>query len=412
MQIQGSRKGIVFLLLIISASAGLAGDWPQWRGPQRDGHSSDKGLLTQWPSNGLTLVWKTNGIGAGYSSVSVADGRIYTLGDGTDSSFVHALDVSGNHVWTCKLGRIGGGGGYPGPRCTPTVDGNMVYAMGQYGDLVCVEAKSGKEVWRKNMRKDFAGQGGGWGYTESPLVDADQVVCTPGGREGTLVALNKKTGETIWRSTDWKDNAEYSSVIVVEIGGIRQYIQLTGASVGGVAAKDGKLLWRGDRKGRTATIPTPIYHDNHVYVASGYGVGCNLFKVTPGAEFSVEQVYANNVMVNHHGGVILEGDYLYGYSDGKGWVCQEFKTGKMVWSDKRLGKGSITYADGHFYLREEGGRGTVALIEASPEGYKEHGRFAQPDRSDKNSWPHPVIANGKLYLRDQDLLLCYNLRQN
>jgi outer membrane protein assembly factor BamB len=333
------------------------------------------------------------------------------MGDGEDSSSVHALDLTGKHVWMAKLGKIGGGGGYPGPRCTPTVDGAMVYAMGQYGDLICIEAETGKEIWRKNMRKDFTGQGGGWGYTESPLVDGDQLLCTPGGREGMMVALNKKTGEVVWRCKDWKDNAEYSSMIVEEIGGVRQYIQLTGNSVAGVAAKDGKLLWRADRRGRTATIPTPVYHDNHVYVASGYGVGCNLFKITPGSEFTAEQVYANNVMVNHHGGVILHGDYLYGYSDGKGWVCQEFKTGKMVWSEKKLGKGSITYADGHFYLRDEGSRGTVVLIEASPEAYKEKGRFAQPDRSEKNSWPHPVVAGGKLYLRDQDVLLCYDLKK-
>jgi len=403
------------LLCLIGASASFgaagAGDWPQFRGPNRDGHSGDKGLLDQWPSGGPRLVWKTNGLGGGYSSVSVANGRIYTMGDGADSSSVHALDLSGKHVWMAKLGKIGGGGGYPGPRCTPTVDGGMVYAMGQFGDLICVEAETGKEVWRKNMRKDFAGQGGGWGYTESPLIDGDRLLCTPGGRDGTMAALNKKTGEVIWRSTDWKDEAQYSSIIVEEIGGARQYIQLTGNSAAGVAAKDGKLLWRADRKGRTATIPTPIYHDNHVYVTSGYGVGCNLFKVTPGSEFSAEQVYANNVMVNHHGGVILHGDYLYGYSDGKGWVCQEFKTGKMVWSDKKLGKGSITYADGHFYLRDEGSQGTVALIEASPEAYKEKGRFPQPDRSEKNSWPHPVVTGGKLYLRDQDLLFCYDVKK-
>src|SRR4051812_2987839 len=290
MRIHNGLKGMVLLCLIgASASFGAAGvgDWPQFRGPNRDGHSGDKGLLDQWPSGGPRLVWKTNGLGGGYSSVSVANGRIYTMGDGADSSSVHALDLSGKHVWMAKLGKIGGGGGYPGPRCTPTVDGGMVYAMGQFGDLICVEAESGKEVWRKNMRKDFAGQGGGWGYTESPLIDGDRLLCTPGGRDGTMAALNKKTGEVIWRSTDWKDEAQYSSIIVEEIGGARQYIQLTGNSAAGVAAKDGKLLWRADRKGRTATIPTPIYHDNHVYVTSGYGVGCNLFKVTPGPEFSV-----------------------------------------------------------------------------------------------------------------------------
>lgn len=403
--------GAVFTFLSVLAVLG-AGEWPQWRGPNRDGHSADMGLLQEWPSGGPRLLWKTNGIGRGYSSVAVAGGKIFTLGDGPESGFVHALDLTGKGIWTAKLGRIGGGGGYPGPRCTPAVDGGMVYALGQHGDLVCVDANTGKEIWRKNLQKDFAGKVGGWGYSESPLVDGERLLCTPGGTNGAMVALNKKTGETMWRAKEYKDRAEYSSIIVKEIGGARQYIQLTGASVAGIRADDGKLLWRAERKGKTANVPTPIFKDNHVYVSTGYGIGCNLFKVTPGSEFQVEQVYANTVMVNHHGGLILVGEHLYGYSDGKGWVCQDFKTGEMVWSDKRLGKGSVAYADGRLYLRQEGGPGTVVLINASPEGYTERGRFAQPDRSDKNSWPHPVIAGGKLYLRDQDMLLCYDVAKN
>ena len=367
--------------------------------------------MAQWPSAGPSLVWKTNGIGGGFSSVAVVDGKIFTLGDGTNSSFLHALDLNGKPLWMAKVGAVGGGGGYPGPRCTPAVDGGMVYGLGQFGDLVCVEAGTGKEVWRKNMRKDFNGRVGGWGYSESPLVDGDRVICTPGGNGGAMVALNKRTGETIWRCDEFKDNAEYSSAIVAEIGGVRQYIQFTGASVAGVDAKEGKLLWRAPRRGQTATIPTPIFHDNYVYVASGYGVGCNLFKVTPGNAFTVEGVYTNKVMVNHHGGVILVGEHLYGYSDGKGWVCQNFKTGEMVWNERtKLGKGSVTFADGHLYLRSED-NGNVVLIEASPVGFQEKGRLRQPDRSSARAWAHPVIAGGRLYLRDQDLLLCYDVKQ-
>src|SRR6266850_1827584 len=400
----------ILILISVAAPVVSAGDWPQWRGPKRDGHSADSGLLTQWPAGGPPLLWKTNGIGRGYSSVAVANGKIFTLGDGPASSFVYALDLKGAPLWMAKLGRVGGGGGYAGPRCTPAVSDGMVYGLGQFGDLLCVEADTGKELWRKNLRKDFSGEVGGWGYSESPLVDGEKVLCTAGGMNGAIVALDKKTGELIWRCKEFTDRAEYSSIIVEEVGGVRQYIQLTGGSVAGIGAKDGKLLWRARRRGQTATIPTPIYNDNHVYVSSGYGVGCNLFKIAPGSEFSVEPVYNNTVMVNHHGGVILVGEHLYGYSDGKGWVCQEFKTGQMVWSDKKLDKGSISYADGHFYLRSEGGRGTVVLIEASPTAYKEKGRFNQPDRSGQNSWPHPVIAGGKLYLRDQDLLLCYDVQ--
>ena len=406
MRFQFQLALVSFLVLNLSAA-----DWPQWRGPKRDGHSPETGLLQEWPAGGPPRVWKTNGLGAGYSSVAVANGRIFTMGDRGDSSFIHAFDLKGKPLWSAKVGKPGGGGGYDGPRGTPTVDGEFVYAPGQHGDLVCVAAATGNEVWRKSLTKEFGGQAGGWSYSESPLIDGEQLICTPGGQQGTLLALDKKTGAKTWQASQWKDSAEYVSPIVAESAGTRQYIQLTGNSVGGVAADSGKVLWRASRKGATATIPDPIFHQDHVYVTSGYGVGCNLFKITStGASFKVDEVYKNKVMVNHHGGVVLLGDHLYGYSDSKGWVCQNFKTGEMVWSDKKLGKGSIAYADGRFYLRSEGSKGTVALIEATPDAYRERGRFDQPDRSGKESWPHPVIAGGRLYLRDQDVLLCYDIK--
>ncbi len=405
---------ILASLTLISVTIAAGADWPQWRGPHRDGRCTETGLLKQWPAEGPPLAWKAHGLGDGYSGVSVVGDRIYTMGDLGDGSYLLALNLAdGKIVWSTRLGRPGGGGGYPGPRCTPTVDGELIYALNQHGDLICAEAVTGKERWNRSLSKDFHGKMmSGWGYAESPLVDGQQVVCTPGGREGTIVALNKKTGELIWRSKEFTDNAAYSSLILEEIGGVRQYLQLTDASVAAVAADDGRLLWRADRRGRTAVITTPIFHDNLVFVTSAYGVGCNLFKVTASSPFEAEQVYANKNMANHHGGVILLDGHLYGYSDGKGWVCMDFKTGEIVWNDKSLGKGSILYADGHFYLRSEAStRGTLVLIEATPDGYREHGRFDQPDRSGKNTWPHPVIADGKLFIRDQDLLLCYDVKQ-
>ena len=387
-----------------------AADWPQWRGPHRDGSSTETGLLKQWPADGPKLLWKASGLGAGFATVAVVGDRIFTAGDLGESSFVIALNrADGSLLWKAALGKPGGGP--PGPRGSPTVSGDLVYELGQQGDLVCLEAATGKELWRKQLRNDFGGKCGGWQYSESVLVDGDRVICTPGGDKGTLLALDKKTGALLWRTTDWKDSAEYSSPIVETIGGVRQYLQLTGQSVAGVAVESGKVLWRAQRPGRTATVPTPIYHDNQVYVASGYGVGCNLFKITAkDGEFSTAEGYANKHMVNHHGGVILLGDHLYGFSDGKGWVCQDFKTGQVAWSNNGVGKGAIAYADGHFYCRSEGGKGTVALIEATPEAYKETGRFDQPDRSKSQSWPHPVVIGGRLYLRDQGLLLCYDVR--
>jgi outer membrane protein assembly factor BamB len=391
-----------------------AADWPQWRGPNRDGISLETGLLRQWPKGGPPLAWKATGLGEGFASVAVVGGRIFTMGQDETSSFIHALDErTGKLLWSAKVGRKGAPGGYPGPRCTPTVDGELVVALGQYGDLVGVEAASGQELWRKNLLKDFGGQMmSDWGYSESPLVDGERVVCTPGGSKGTLLALNKKTGAVLWQTKDFTDNAAYSSVVAVKIAGRPQYVQLTDASVASVAPADGKVLWRAPRRGSTAVIPTPIVHEDHVYVTSGYGVGCHLFKVsTTSPDFKAEQLWANKVMVNHHGGVVRVGEHLYGYSDGKGWTCQEFKTGKAVWQDKeKLGKGAVAFADGQLYLRAESGAGTVVLLEATTAGWKEQGRFDQPDRSGASSWPHPAIANGKLYLRDQDVLLCYDVK--
>ncbi|HTL17828.1 MAG TPA: PQQ-binding-like beta-propeller repeat protein, partial [Patescibacteria group bacterium] len=380
-----------------------------------DNISTETGLLKDWPEGGPKLLWEVKDLGHGYGSVSVFGDRIFTSGDKESESFVEARNLTdGKPTWSAKLAKAGevGQPAFEGPRATPTTDGELVFAVSQWGDLVCYQADSGKEVWRKDYTKDFGGSAPFWGYSESPLIDGDKVVVTPGGGQGTVVALNKKTGAVVWQSKELTDPAHYSSLIVEDIGGVRQYIVLTPANVAGISAADGKLLWKASRKGNVAVIPTPVFSDNFVYVTSGYGVGCNLFKVTPDSgKFSAEQVYANKVMVNHHGGVIKVGDFVYGYSEGKGWTCQDFKSGSAKWQEKeKLGKGSLVYADGHFILRQEDRKGSVALIEASPDGYKEHGHFDQPDRSNKNSWPHPVVAGGRLYLRDQDVLLCYDLQ--
>jgi outer membrane protein assembly factor BamB len=405
---------LVFLTTLISPAGFAAStDWPQWRGPHRDGLSPDTGLLAEWPSDGPPLAWKATGIGRGFSSVSISGSKIFTMGDGPERSLIFALDLNGKVLWSAKVGRPVGGGGHPGTRCTPTVDGDLVFGLGQFGDLVCVEAATGKERWRKNLNQDFGGKMmSGWGNSESPLIDGDKLLCTPGGSEGTVIALNKKTGDVIWQSKEFKDSAAYSSIITAEIGGVRQYLQLTGGSVAGLAVEDGHLLWRAPRQGSTAVVPTPIYHDNYVYVTSGYGVGCNLFKISKsGTEFSTEQVYASKDMQNHHGGVVLVGEHVYGHSDSRGWTCQELKSGNVVWAERqKLGKGSIAYADGHLYLRAEN-QGTVVLIEATTKGFIEKGRFQPPDRSQRDIWAHPVVFGGKLYLRDQDVLLCYDVKK-
>ena len=407
--------GAILVLGLAANGVAFASDWPEWRGPNHNDTCAETGLLKDWPTGGPRLVWKVTELGDGYSGVTVVGNRLYTAGDKDESSFVLALNAAdGKVVWSSRLGKAGpvGNPKFEGPRSTPTVAGDLVFALNQWGEMVCLQAADGKEVWRKDFIKDFGGSCPAWGFAESPTVDGDKVIVTPGGAEGAMVALNQKTGAIVWRSKGFTDPPHYSSLTVAEFGGVRQYIQLTAASVVGVAAADGKVLWCAARPGRTAVIPSPIYSDGYAYVSSSYGVGCNLFKLTAsGGNFTAEQVYANKIMSNKHGGVIKLGDYLYGHTEGKGWTCQDFKTGEAKWVEReKLGMGSIAYADGRLYLREEGGKGAVVLLEPSPEGYKERGRFDQPGRSSKNSWPHPVIANGRLYLRDQGLLLCYDVK--
>lgn len=399
-------------------------DWPQWRGPDRNDVSAATGLLQRWPAGGPKLLWTFSEAGSGYSGPAVVGDRLYTIGAEDDKEWLFALDTrSQKKLWSCEVGTLWKNAWGNGPRGTPAVDGAYVFALGGQGSLICAETATGKLVWRKNLPKDLDGKMmSGWGYSESPLVDGDKVLCTPGGQKGTVAALDKKTGEVLWRSKNFTDTAAYSSLVVSEAGGVRQYVQMTGESVAGIDAKDGRLLWRYKRPSRVAAIPTPLIYKDYVYVTSGYGTGCALLKLTrQGNDFTANMVYDNKNMTNHHGGVVLVKGYIYGYSDGKGWVCQDFKTGKIVWQERqKLGKGSLTYANGDLYCYSEN-NGTAVLVPASPKGWSEKGRFTLPRKearekyrhynSASNIWTHPVVANGQLFLRDQDLLFCYNVKK-
>jgi outer membrane protein assembly factor BamB len=399
-------------MIILVSGVCPAADWVQWRGPGRDGCSTETGILAVWPKEGPALVWKATGIGGGFSTVAIAGDRIYTTGEKGDSDSVHCLDLNGGKIlWSSTFGKSGapGWGGYSGPRSTPTIDGDWLYVIGQYGELVCMKTADGSIVWSKDLIKDFGGKRPEWGFSESVLIDGDKMICTPGGKKGAIVALNKKTGELLLHTNDFTDEAHYSSLVIAEIEGVKQYIQLTSEHVVGVG-NDGKVLWKAVRKGKTAVIPTPIVSGNSVFVTSGYGAGCNLFEITKtDSAFSARQVYAERNMSVHHGGAVRVGDFVYGYCDNKGWVCQELATGQIKWAEKgQIGKGSLVYADGKLILRAEDG-GVVGLIEASPNGYKELGRFKQPGIGKPKTWPHPVVFGKKLYLRDQDQLLCYDI---
>jgi outer membrane protein assembly factor BamB len=409
---------------LLLAGAACADDWPQWLGPGRNNVSKETGLLQSWPKSGPKLLWTFSQAGMGYSAPSIVGDRLYALGATGGQNYLFAVDVrSGKRLWAAPLAPLSKGQEERGngPRGSPTVDGDHVYALTADGTLVCANTADGKKVWSKNFPKDLSGakQNLQWGYSESPLVDGDQVVCMPGGRLGTVAALDKKTGEVRWRSEGLRDEAGFSSLVAAEFGGGRQYVVLTPEHVAGVAARDGKLLWSFAWKSIVATIPTPVVFDNHVYVTSGYNAGCALVKVSKdGDKFRADEVYANRNMTNQHGGVALVDGHIYGYSDNKGWVCQDVKTGDLVWQSKKLGKGSMTYADGRLYCYTESG-GTAALVEATTAGWKEDGRFKLPRQSKlprpepnptNNVWTHPVVANGRLYLRDQDLIFCFDVK--
>jgi outer membrane protein assembly factor BamB len=419
------KKNITRLVVLSSLLAMLlmpreaaANDWPQWRGPDRTDISKETGVLKQWPKDGPKQVWLNKDGGLGYSGFSIVGGKLFTMGARDGKEFLIALDANtGKQLWCAEIGTLLTNNWGDGPRGTPTVDAGRVYALGGQGTLVCCDAAGGKLFWKKTMQ-ELGGKVPTWGYTESPLVDGKLVVCTPGGAQGAIAALDKITGNVVWQSKEFTDGAQYSSLIAVNHNGARQYIQLTMQSVAGVGGADGKLLWRSEWPGKVAVIPTPIFHDGCVYVASGYNAGCKLVKVAAGNQ--VSDVYVNTVIKNHHGGVVLVGDHLYGYSDGAGWVCQNFKTGEQVWAEKKaLGKGAIgCCTEGLLYcLEESNGKNpaTVVLIEASPKGWKEHGRFTLDPQTTQRSakgriWTHPVVANGKLYLRDQELIFCFDVK--
>lgn len=410
---------IVCLTLMANGFAWGAGlEWPQWRGPNRDAVSTETGLLKEWSEGGPRLVWKTNGVGNGFAGLAISGGKIFTLGRKDKKDYLEAFALDGGKsLWSTHFAQGG-----DNPTGSPTVDEGLVYAISNGGQLVCCDADTGKIVWEKNFEKDFGGKMmSGWGFSESPLVDGDWLLCTPGAKDAMIVALNKKTGETIWKSevpdlgSKGGDGAGYSSIVVSHACGQKQYVQLTGRGVISVDASNGKFLWGYNRIANpTANIPTPIVKDDYIFCSTGYGTGSALLKVVKdGDQLSVNEEYflEAKTLQNHHGGLILVGDYIYGgHGHNNGFpICFEFLTGKPKWAVKRgpgEGSSAVVYADGNLYFRYENGK--MALIGADPEKLELHGTFDIP-KGGEPSWSHPVVLGGKLYLREQDQLLCYDV---
>jgi outer membrane protein assembly factor BamB len=408
-------------LLLLAAESQPS--WPTFRGSDRLAFSPDTGLLQSWPAEGPKQLWEGAGAGRGYSSLAIAEGRIYTLGDGlsTASDEEEYLtcfeEATGKQLWMTKTGEPWSSGNptWQSSRSTPSVDGERVYVVTPYGVLVCCESATGKELWRKDLVKEFRGKkGDGWKYSESVLIDGDKVICTPGGETKTMAALNKLSGETIW-TVDRPGNrgAGHASAAVSTIGDTRVYVQVTSSGPMGVRADDGKLLWTYDIGRVTAVIPTPIIRDDLVFFTAGYGHGGALLRQVPNeGEIKVEEVYPiNRELAVKHGGVVLVGDLLFGDSDDKGlpW-CADFMTGKIQWKAEgdRGGSASVAAADGCVYFRFA--NGTMELTEATSAERKTLGKFKVPGSGERPSWSHPVVTGGKLYLREGDKILCYDLR--
>ena len=408
---------------LLNASFTLGEDWPSFRGPNRTSVVNDAKLLKSWPKEGPKLIWEAKGAGRGYASVAIVDGKMFTLGDGLSTQknadeYLSCFDqATGKQLWATKTGSpwTNGKPDWQSSRSTPTIDDGRVYVVTPEGQLLCCQAADGKEIWRKHLAKDFSGKkADSWGYSESVLVDDNKVICTPGGAKSTVVALDKKTGEFIWTCNNPNDRgAGHASIVISHIGNAKIYVQSTGSGLMGFSDA-GQLLWTYPIDQTTAVIPTPIIRDDLVFLAVGYKRGAALVKQIPGASGSVtiKEIYGlNTKLANKHGGVVLVGDHVYGDSDSSGIpYCADFMTGEIQWTSRGSGKGSAVVIAGgdRLYIRYE--NGVMSLVEANPKEYKEVSSFSIPGGGERPSWSHPVILDGKMYLREQDNILCYDIR--
>ena len=402
----GAALGVAALALSAAVTAAAQGgmDWPQWRGPNRDGVSKETGLLKQWPAEGPPLAWKAKGAGTGYSSMSLAKGRLYTMGLRGDKEYVIAFDAkTGRELWATLNGGAYRDSRGDGPRATPTVDGDRLYALGGGGDLSALDAATGKVVWQLNVLQKFGAENIGWGISESPLVLGDRVLVNAGGPGASIVALKKQDGSLLWKTQS--DKAGYSSALPIQVGGKTQVVFFTSQRALGIDPADGKVLWEYAKpSNRTANVATPVARGNRVWISSDYGTGGGLVEIK--ADGNAAEVYFTKEMRNHHSSSVLVGEHLYGFS-GPILTAMRFDTGEVAWKDRSVGKGSLVYADGMLYALSEGG--VVGLVEASPEAYRERGRF-QIKQESLPTWAHPVVAQGHLFIRDQDTIYAYDVR--
>ena len=407
------------LLLILGrvlpcAEGARTREWPQWRGPKRDGVSTERALLSRWPADGPRLLWTAKGLGQGFTTVAVADGRIFTAGTIGDKTVITAIDLDGKIAWHIDNGPAYKGQ-HPGTRGCPTIHKGWLYHVSPVGHIVCLDPKTEMKIWSVNMLDKFGGRTVTWGLSESLLIEGQNVICQPGAEQAGVVALNRKSGKTVWVCKELGDKPGYASPIVFTFKGLRQIVTMTASAAVGIHARTGKLLWRFEhRTGHDADIPTPIFSDTgHVFIDSGYKTGGVLLKVLVKGNLSnVREVWTTKELDNHHGGVLLVNDHIFGSSSDGDWLCLNLRTGKSTYKERGIGKGSLTYADGKFYIMNE--KGLVALVKASSKSHDIISRFnlpvKDPDYRKLPSWAHPVVCDGRLYLRYDDHLFCYDVK--
>jgi outer membrane protein assembly factor BamB len=414
----GFFQGLLCCLMGVAwtetAAAQGKNEWPCFHGAARTNMSLETGLLKKWPVSGPRLLWTASGLGEGYSTVSIAGGKVFTAGKLDNQTYVFTYDLNGKLLWKKPNGRSWSttasyAAGYTGSRCTPTYDGGVIYHLGDTGRLAAFESSTGKEIWFIDFLKTFNAEVPEYGYAESVLIDGDRLYCSPAGKKGFLVCLNKRDGSLIWANTEIPGVAAYSSPVPVQFGGALQIIGLSSSHVYGVDAKTGKLLWKEQFEGKLSLNCTdPIFHDGYVFVSTGYGKGSMLLRLNAtGGKITPEKVWQSTLMDNHHGGVILHNGYLYGAGcDSRGWFCLEFQSGKEMW--KTRGKGSLTFADGMLYVLEEAGN--MKLVSATPQRYAELSAFKAPEGGEGMHWAHPVVCGGRLYIRHADKVSVYDIK--
>ena len=407
-------KLVMLAAVILSANLCLGEklSWIGWHGQNHDNISAEKNLLKDWPKEGPKLLWKFDACGRGFSSVNIAGGMIFTAGDIKGKTVITALDLGGKLLWTAQNGEGSMGKmlilKYPGSKSTPVYSERMLYQLNGSGDLIALEAKTGKKVWGLNLVKDFKGKAGNWGYAETVTIDGGNLLCMPGGSDALIIALDKKTGKKVWASEGIKDDASYCSGALITHKEKRQYLTMSAKNALGLDPATGKILWNFEHITKYDINPiTPVYKDGFIYITSGYGSADAMIKLSDDGA-SASQVWSSKKLDCQLGGVVLVDGYVYGSGDTvKGWHCLDWKTGNEMWVNKGVGAGAVLYADGMLYCLGENGQ--VALVEASPSSYKEHGTFSLPDGGDK-SWNHPVILDGRLYLRRENNLYAYDIK--